>query len=44
MQVVGLDHVVVNIQDVERALHFYHEVLGLDLLRSGLCRAGFPPR
>jgi catechol 2,3-dioxygenase-like lactoylglutathione lyase family enzyme len=40
MQVVGLDHVVVNTQDVERALHFYHEVLGLELLRLEEFRAG----
>jgi hypothetical protein len=25
MHVVGLDHIVVNTQDVERAMHFYHE-------------------
>jgi catechol 2,3-dioxygenase-like lactoylglutathione lyase family enzyme len=40
MHVVGLDHVVVNTQDVERALHFYHEVLGLELLRLEEFRAG----
>src|SRR3989442_7101228 len=40
MHVVGLDHVVVNTQDVERAMHFYHEVLGLELLRLEELRAG----
>ena len=40
MHVVGLDHVVVNTQDVERAMHFYHEVLGLELLRLEEFRAG----
>ena len=40
MHVVGLDHMVVNTQDVERALHFYHEVLGLELLRLEEFRAG----
>jgi catechol 2,3-dioxygenase-like lactoylglutathione lyase family enzyme len=40
MQVVGLDHMVVNTQDVEPALHFYHEVLGLELLRLEEFRAG----
>ena len=33
MHVVGLDQVVVNTPDVERAMHFYQEVLGLELLR-----------
>jgi catechol 2,3-dioxygenase-like lactoylglutathione lyase family enzyme len=40
MHVVGLDHVVVNTPDVERAMHFYHEVLGLELLRLEEFRAG----
>ena len=40
MHVVGFDHVVVNTQDVERAMHFYHEVLGLELLRLEEFRAG----
>jgi catechol 2,3-dioxygenase-like lactoylglutathione lyase family enzyme len=35
MQVVGLDHIVVNTQDIERAMSFYHELLGLELLRWG---------
>jgi catechol 2,3-dioxygenase-like lactoylglutathione lyase family enzyme len=40
MHVVGFDHRVVNTQDVERAMHFYHEVLGLELLRLEEFRAG----
>jgi len=40
MQVVGLDHIVVNTQDVERAIHFYQDVLGLELLRLEAFRAG----
>ena len=40
MHVVGLDHLVVNTQDLERALHFYHQVLGLELLRLEEFRAG----
>jgi catechol 2,3-dioxygenase-like lactoylglutathione lyase family enzyme len=40
MHVVGLDHLVVNTPDVERAIHFYHEVLGLELLRLDAFRAG----
>src|SRR6266849_7821729 len=40
MHIVGLDHVVVNTHDIERAIHFYHEVLGLELLRLEAFRAG----
>jgi len=40
MHIVGLDHIVVNTQDIERAIHFYHEVLGLELLRLEAFRAG----
>ena len=40
MHVVGLDHIVVNTQDVERAIHFYQDVLGLELLRLEAFRAG----
>ena len=40
MHVVGLDHIVVNTQDIECAIHFYHEVLGLELLRLEAFRAG----
>src|SRR5215475_2004929 len=39
MHVVGLDHIVVNTQDMERAMHFYHELLGLELLRLEEFRA-----
>jgi hypothetical protein len=34
MHVVGLDHVVVNTQDVERAMYFYHVVHVGGLSRS----------
>jgi catechol 2,3-dioxygenase-like lactoylglutathione lyase family enzyme len=37
---VGFDHLVVNTQDLERALDFYHQVLGLELLRLEEFRAG----
>ena len=37
---VGLDHIVVNTPDMERAMRFYHEVLGLELLRLEESRAG----
>lgn len=40
MHVVGLDHVVVNTQDPERAIRFYGEVLGLEILRLEEFRAG----
>ena len=40
MHVVGLDHVVVNTQDPERAIHFYGDVLGLEILRLEEFRAG----
>jgi catechol 2,3-dioxygenase-like lactoylglutathione lyase family enzyme len=33
MRVGGFDHVVVNTRDVERALTFYRDVLGMELLR-----------
>ena len=40
MHMVGLDHMVVNTQDLGRAIHFYREVLGLEILRLEACRAG----
>jgi catechol 2,3-dioxygenase-like lactoylglutathione lyase family enzyme len=40
MHVVGLDHMVVNTRDLERAIHFYREVLGLEILRLEAFRAG----
>ena len=40
MHVIGLDHMVVNTQDLEQAICFYHDVLGLELLRLEEFRAG----
>jgi catechol 2,3-dioxygenase-like lactoylglutathione lyase family enzyme len=40
MHVVGLDHVVVNTQNLEQAVHFYRDVLGLEILRLEEFRAG----
>jgi len=40
MHVRGLDHVVVNTQDLEQAIRFYRDVLGLELLRLEEFRAG----
>src|SRR2546428_9124709 len=40
MHVIGFDHMVVNTHDLEQALHFYRDVLGLELLRLEAFRAG----
>jgi len=40
MHVVGVDHVVVNTRDVETALTFYRDVLGLEILRLEEFRQG----
>jgi catechol 2,3-dioxygenase-like lactoylglutathione lyase family enzyme len=40
MRVSALDHIVLNVADVERALRFYTEVLGLKPERLDLWRAG----
>jgi catechol 2,3-dioxygenase-like lactoylglutathione lyase family enzyme len=40
VHVVGLDHVVVNTQDLEQPIHFYREVVGLEILRLKGFRAG----
>jgi catechol 2,3-dioxygenase-like lactoylglutathione lyase family enzyme len=40
MHVRGLDHVVVNTQDLEQAIRFYRDVLGLELLRLEEFQAG----
>jgi catechol 2,3-dioxygenase-like lactoylglutathione lyase family enzyme len=40
MHVIGLDHLVVNTHNLEQALHFYRDVLGLELLRLEEFRAG----
>jgi catechol 2,3-dioxygenase-like lactoylglutathione lyase family enzyme len=33
MAVIGIDHIVVNTRDVERAIGFYRDVLGMEILR-----------
>jgi catechol 2,3-dioxygenase-like lactoylglutathione lyase family enzyme len=33
LKVIGLDHIVLNVSDVERSLHFYVDELGLEPLR-----------
>ncbi|MSP39029.1 MAG: VOC family virulence protein [Deltaproteobacteria bacterium] len=45
MKIVGLDHIVLNVGDIDRSLKFYTEVLGLkgervDEFRAG--KVGFP--
>jgi catechol 2,3-dioxygenase-like lactoylglutathione lyase family enzyme len=43
IRVVGLDHVVVNVADVERSLRFYMEELHLEPVRVAEWRAGSAP-
>lgn len=43
MKVVGFDHVVLNVQDVERSLDFYAGPLGLEAMRVDEWRAGTVP-
>ena len=40
MRVVGMDHIVVNVSDVEEALRFYSGVLGMEVLREDQFRRG----
>lgn len=40
MNFTGLDHVVVNTKDVEQAITFYRDVLGLEILRLEEFRKG----
>ena len=43
MRITGLDHIVVNVGDVERSLHWYTELLGLTPERVDEWRAGDVP-
>ena len=40
MNFTGLDHVVVNTRDVEQAITFYRDVLGMEILRLEEFRKG----
>ena len=40
MAYVGLDHIVVNARDVENAIEFYRDVLGMEILRLDEFREG----
>jgi catechol 2,3-dioxygenase-like lactoylglutathione lyase family enzyme len=43
MRVIGLDHLVLNVSDVERSLAYYTDVLGLDGERVDQWRQGQVP-
>lgn len=43
MQVSALDHIVLKVADVEEALHFYTQVLGMRPVRLDRWRAGEVP-
>lgn len=43
MHVIGLDHIVLNVADVERSLAWYQGVLGLEPVRVDLWRDGKSP-
>ncbi len=40
LTVAGMDHIVLNVADVERSVAFYHDVLGLGIERLEEWRAG----
>ena len=40
MKVMGLDHLFVNVRDLDASLRFYGEVLGLEVLRLDQFRRG----
>ncbi len=40
MHVIGLDHLVMNTKDVEHAVTFYRDVLGMEILRLDEFRQG----
>ncbi len=40
MRVVGLDHLVLNVKDIDKSLQFYRDVLGLEVLREDQFRRG----
>lgn len=43
VRVIGFDHLVLNCEDVDRSLRFYHGELGLPIERLELWRAGTVP-
>lgn len=40
MEITFIDHLALNVRDVDRALAFYHEALGMDVERLEEYRAG----
>lgn len=40
MHFMAIDHIALNVEDVDRSLAFYHEALGLDIERLAEFRAG----
>ena len=40
MSIVGIDHLVMNTKDVETAIRFYRDVLGMEILRLDEFREG----
>ena len=40
MRVIGLDHLVVNVKNVDEAIDFYGGVLGMEVLREEQFRKG----
>jgi catechol 2,3-dioxygenase-like lactoylglutathione lyase family enzyme len=40
MQFMAIDHIALNVDDVDRSLAFYHEALGLEIERIEEFRAG----
>jgi catechol 2,3-dioxygenase-like lactoylglutathione lyase family enzyme len=40
MQIAFVDHLAMNVRDLDRSLAFYHEVLGMDVERLEEYRAG----
>ena len=40
MEYIGLDHVAINVRDIDRALDFYCDVLGLEALRVDEFKSG----
>jgi catechol 2,3-dioxygenase-like lactoylglutathione lyase family enzyme len=43
MRIIGIDHVVYNVTDVERALAWWHDLLGLEPVRLAEWRRGDAP-
>jgi catechol 2,3-dioxygenase-like lactoylglutathione lyase family enzyme len=43
VEVIGLDHIVLNVADVERSLAFYRDALGLSAVRVDEWRGGGAP-